>query len=90
MFAGTMTMKPYSKEQISNMTEEELQRTIGFLRRKIRETRRKKQDAYTYEVEFCYLVNEFDRRQNNQRDSRKVIEPRRVAMVNKQQHRNSN
>ena len=56
------TVKPYSRKQIETMTDDELYRNLNFLRRKIRERQYKKQETYEHEIEFCYLMNEANKR----------------------------
>lgn len=54
--------KPFNKEKIQAMTEDDLSMCMRKFKRLIREARNSGKDSTPYEVEFCYLDHELQMR----------------------------
>ena len=49
---------PFTFEQIREMSDDDLYKSISSFRRKIKEASKAGKDTQPYEVEFCYLEHE--------------------------------
>ena len=56
--------KIYSRDEISSLTDQELDAAIRDMQSTIKQYRRDGRDARNFEIEFCYLDNEKQRRIN--------------------------
>ena len=62
---------PFSKEQVEQMSGDELQKEIYKLKRMIKEATLRDQETRKYEVELCYLQHEHQMRFGHERSARK-------------------
>ncbi len=58
---------PFNREDISEMSSDDLQKNIIKFKRMIKEARTMGQDTTKFEVEFCYLDHERQMRQRTER-----------------------
>ena len=56
-------VRTFSRDEISDLSDQELGSAIRTMTNAIRTSQRSGEDSHQYEVEFCYLENERQRRQ---------------------------
>ena len=67
---------PFNHDQIRDMSEEDLYRSINYFKRMIREASRIGRETQDLEVEFCYLEHERIMRVRSKEASAKFRKPR--------------
>lgn len=56
--------KPFSREKIETMSEDDISTSMRKFKRLIREARNSGRDTMPYEVEYCYLDHELQMRRS--------------------------